>query len=121
MRTLLLTLILFSSPTGNEWRTLPSLPESVSNNAIASLIHRDRALAFSFMGIGVSKTFDAITRKAMVFDSRRNAWFALPAVPGATGRIAASAVAVNDQVYVLGGYTIDAQGKEETVGNLDIY
>jgi N-acetylneuraminic acid mutarotase len=121
MRIILLTLVLFAHSAVSEWTALPSLPEPVSNNAVASLVHKDRTLAFSFMGIGESKTFDSITRKARVFDSRRNAWFNLPPVPGAVGRIAASAVAVNNQLYVLGGYTVDAQGKEETVGYLDIY
>src|SRR5712691_10858658 len=107
MRTTLLALVLLSATAANEWRLLPSLPEPLSNNAVASIVRRDRALIFSFMGIGESKTFDAITRKALLYDSRRSAWFALPPVPGPSGRIAASAVAVNGQIFVFGGYTVD--------------
>src|SRR5205807_129441 len=95
--------------------------EPVSNNAVASIVHKDRTLIFSFMGIGETKTSDAITRKALVYDSRRSAWLPLPPVPGTVGRIAASAVAVDDQVFVFGGYTVDAQGKEVSVRDVDIY
>jgi hypothetical protein len=121
MRNIALALILFFSTPVNEWTTLASLPEPVSNNAVASIVRKDRTLIFSFMGIGETKTYDSITRKAMVFDSRRNAWLNLPAVPGTVGRIAASAAAVNGQIILLGGYSVDAQGKEVTVNNVDIY
>ncbi|MCU1310910.1 MAG: kelch motif protein [Candidatus Angelobacter sp.] len=117
----MLTLILLSATAANEWTVLPSLPEPVSNNAVTSIVHKDRTLIFSFMGIGERRTFDAITRKALVYDSRRNAWFALPPVPGTAGRIAASAVAVNGQVFVLGGYTVGAQGKEISANEVDTY
>src|ERR1700704_6282150 len=120
MRNVALALILFFSTPVNEWTTLASLSEPVSNNAVASIVHKDRTLIFSFMGIGESKTYESITRKAMVFDSRRSAWQNLPPVPGTVGRIAASAVAVNGQVILLGGYSVDADGKEEPVHNLDI-
>src|SRR5882757_11425824 len=120
MRNALLTFVLlFYTPAG-EWSVLQPLPEPVSNNAVASIVHRDRTLAFTFMGIGEKKTADSITRKAFVFDSRRNEWRPLPPVPGA-GRIAASAIALNDQVFVIGGYTVDAAGKEVSVSNLDLY
>src|SRR5437868_6809427 len=116
MRNALLTFVLlFYSPAG-EWIAQQPLPEPVSNNAVASIVHKDRTLAFTFMGIGEKKTFDAITRKAYVFDSRSNEWRSLPPVPG-SGRIAASAVTVNDQIFVIGGYTVDAAGKEVSVSN----
>ncbi|MCU1284528.1 MAG: galactose oxidase [Acidobacteriales bacterium] len=121
MRTLLLALVLLSAPAEIQWTSLPALPEPVSNNAVASLTNRDRSVAFSFMGIGATKTHEAITRKTSVFDSRLNAWFGMASVPGTQGRIAASAVSVRHQIYVIGGYTVDAQGKEVTSPNLDIY
>src|SRR5437762_3114742 len=120
MRNFFLSLVIFFSPATGDWATLQPLPEPVSNNAVASIVHKDRTLAFSFMGIGEKKTFDAITRKVTVFDSRRNEWSSLSPVPG-PGRIAASAVAVNGQLYVIGGYTVDTSGKEISVSNLDIY
>src|ERR1700741_3872815 len=121
MRTLVLTLILLAAPAANEWTVLPSLPEPVSNNAVAGIVRKDRTLIFSFMGIGERKTPDAITRKALVYDSRQSAWFDLPPVPGTAGRIAASAAAVDGQVFVFGGYTVDAQGKEVSSNAVDIY
>src|SRR5437870_2981313 len=114
MRNFLLSLFIVFSPATTDWTVLQPLPEPVSNNSVASIVHKDRTLAFSFMGIGEKKTFDAITRKATVFDSRRNEWTSLSPVPG-PGRIAASSVAVNGQLYVIGGYTVDASGKEVSV------
>lgn len=93
----------------------------MSNNAVASYVRKDHTLIYSFMGIGHAKTYSAITTNAMVYDSRRDEWLLLPPVPGKQGRIAASAVVVAGQAYVLGGYTVDANGKETTTGDVDIY
>jgi len=45
----------------------------------------------------------------------------LPPVPGGVGRIAASAVAMHGKVYLLGGYTVDAQKAEASLANVDAY
>ncbi len=97
------------------------LPAPVSNNAVASLKTGRRLLLFSFMGIGEKKTYDAITRSAFVLDTATGKWSALPPVPGGAGRLAASAAGIRGRVYLFGGYTVDAQGKEVTVAKVDIF
>jgi N-acetylneuraminic acid mutarotase len=42
-------------------------------------------------------------------------------VPGPTGRLAAAAAGLGDRVYLFGGYTVDAEGGEVSVADLDIY
>ena len=117
----LLPLLLASRLSLSGWSPALPLPEPVSNNAVASVVQGDGALTFSLMGIGEKKTWDAIVRDARVYDSRTRTWSSIPPVPGSAGRIAASAVAVGGRVYLLGGYTVDAKGKEVSVPNLDIY
>src|SRR5271167_1360103 len=86
------------------------LPDPVSNNAVAmAKVHGD-LLLFSFMGIGAKKTPDAITSTAFSLDAKEGKWSAIRAVPGTAGRIGAMAAAVHDQLFLFGGYVVDAQG-----------
>ena len=101
--------------------TLAPLPVPVSNNAVASLKTGKRELLFSFMGIGPKKTWDAITNDAYSLDLGSKQWTELHPVPGPAGRIAASAVGVRDQVFLVGGYTVDGQGGEITVRDVSVY
>jgi N-acetylneuraminic acid mutarotase len=103
------------------WAQVPDLPKPVSNNAVAGMGDENHFRLFSFMGIGPAKTFDAITRDAWMFDSRAGSWAALPPVPGSSGRIAASAIALGGRVYVLGGYHVAADGKETSSNDVDIF
>src|SRR5438477_3009736 len=119
--TRLALLILLSPPVQVGWTNLPPLPSAVSNNAVTSYVRKDRTLIYSFMGIGKEKNYSSITTNAMVYDSRHDEWRLLPPVPGKKGRIAATAVVVDSQVYLLGGYTVDAKGTETTVSDMDIY
>ena len=48
-------------------------------------------------------------------------WTEKRPVPGVAGRLAASAVALHDQVFIFGGYVVDAQGGETTVSDLNVF
>ena len=87
-----------------------ALPDPVSNNAVAELKVHGQMLLFSFMGIGAKKTPDAITNTAFSVETKEGKWSAIHAVPGTVGRIGAMAAAVRDQLFVFGGYAVDAQG-----------
>jgi len=86
------------------------LPDPVSNNAVAMLKVHGELLLFSFMGIGAKKTPDSITNTAFSLDAKEGKWSAVHAVPGTAGRIGAVAAGVRDQLFVFGGYVVDAQG-----------
>jgi N-acetylneuraminic acid mutarotase len=118
---LLVLFLLFNPSTDSRWTDLPPLPSAVTNNAVAGYVHKDRVLIYSFMGMGKDKNYSAITTNAMVYDSLYDGWRLLPPVPGKRGRIGASAVTVDGQVFVLGGYTVDEKGTETTVGDVDVY
>jgi len=97
------------------------LPDPVSNNAVAMLKVHGQLLLFSFMGIGAKKTADAITNTAFSLDAKDGTWSAIHAVPGTVGRIGAVAAAARDQVFLFGGYVVDAQGRGMTVPDVGMY
>ncbi len=121
MRLPLLALLLFFAPADSRWTDLPPLPSAVTNNAVTSYVHKDRTLIYSFMGMGKEKNSSSVTTNAMVYDSYHAEWHLLPPVPGKLGRLGASAVAIDGQIFVLGGYTLDEKGTETVVGDVDIY
>jgi N-acetylneuraminic acid mutarotase len=100
---------------------LNPLPAAVSNNAVAMSHDEGRGKIFSFMGIGPKKTWDAITNSAYEMDPETGKWTEVRPVPGTAGRVAASAVAIHDQVFIFGGYIVDAQGGETTVSDLNVF
>lgn len=104
-----------------EWSELPPLPSPISNNAVASVRSAGRTYIFSMMGIGPKKTWDAITPAAWAFETKSREWVLLRPVPGPAGRLAAVAAGIGEKVYLFGGYTVDGQGGELSLSNVDIY
>lgn len=102
-------------------RKIDPYPAPVSNNAVAHLKIGKNQLVFSLMGIGGKKTWDAITNRAFQLDLDTGKWAELRPVPGVAGRLAASAIGVREHVYLVGGYVVDAQGGEITVGDVNVY
>ncbi len=97
------------------------LPVPLSNNAVASAKVGKREAIFSFMGIGPKKTWDDITNVAYSQDLSTGKWAELHPVPGPAGRIGASAIAAREQIFLLGGYTVDGQGSELTLSDVSVY
>src|ERR1700674_1388739 len=97
------------------------LPDPVSNNAVAMLKVHGQLLLFSFMGTGAKKPSDAITNAAFSLDAKDGTWSAIHAVPGTVGRIGAVAAAAHDQLFLFGGYVLDAQGRGMTVPDVGLY
>jgi N-acetylneuraminic acid mutarotase len=98
-----------------------ALPAPVSNNAVAISHDTGGAKIFSFMGMGPKKTWDAIANSAYEMEISTGKWTEKRPVPGVAGRLAASAVALHDQVFIFGGYVVDAQGGETTVSDLNVF
>jgi len=100
---------------------LEPLPAPVSNNAVAISHDPGGAKIFSFMGIGPKKTWDAITTSAYELDLGTGKWKELRPVPGVAGRLAATAVALHEQVFIFGGYVVDSDGHETTLSDLNVF
>src|SRR5579864_1180103 len=116
-----LLLLLLSGLSAATDAAVDSLPNPVSNNAVAMLKVHGQLLLFSFMGIGAKKTSDAITNTAFTLDAKDGTWTAIRAVPGTVGRIGAVAATANDQLFLFGGYVLDSQGRGMTVPDVGLY
>lgn len=100
--------------------TLPDLPEPVSNNAVATTSVRGKTYIASFMGIGPAKQHSDIHNKVFMHTLGEFGWQTLPPVPSQqrlNGRIAASAVALNNNFFVFGGFSVNADGTEQTAAD----
>ena len=117
----LLCLSLQLSIQAEEEPKLSPLPAPVSNNAVAMARDTKELQIFSFMGIGPKKTWDAITTAAYRLDLKTGKWTEVRPVPGVAGRLAASAVAFHEQIFIFGGYVVDGQGGEITLPDLNVY
>jgi len=118
---LLLSLLPGSSLNAAEEPKLNPLPAAVSNNAVAISHDEGGPRIFSFMGIGPKKTWDSITTATYEMDPSIGKWEERRPVPGVAGRLAASAIALHDQVFIFGGYVVDADGGEHTVSDLNVF
>ena len=101
--------------------SLASLPVALSNNAVAAVDHQSGVTLYSFLGLESGKSFRDVTSKAYRLAPASDRWQSIPAPPG-PGRLAATAVAVGETVYLFGGYTVAKDGTEksiETVHALD--
>jgi N-acetylneuraminic acid mutarotase len=100
--------------------TLPDLPEPVSNNAVASLTIRGKTYISSFMGIAPGKQYSDIHNKVFMHTVGEFGWHEMPDVPSKqrlAGRIAASAVAMNNNFFIFGGFSVNADGTEQTAAD----
>jgi N-acetylneuraminic acid mutarotase len=93
----------------------------LSNNAVALLRGEGGTRILSFMGIGPKKTWNAITNSAYEMDLDTGKWKETRPVPGVVGRLAATAVALHDQVFLFGGYVVDNDGNETTLSDLNVF
>jgi N-acetylneuraminic acid mutarotase len=98
-----------------------SLPDPVSNNAVALLRNHRQILLFSLMGVGPKKSWEAITNASYVLDVDVGKWHPIRSVPGTSGRIAAVAATARDHVFLFGGYVIDSQGRGMAIPDVNAY
>jgi N-acetylneuraminic acid mutarotase len=98
---------------------IPPMPAAVSSNAVASL--KGGLELFSMMGVGPRKSWDDITNQVYVMHLSSGKWSDGRSVPGVAGRLGASAAGVRGQVFLFGGYVVDAQGNEMTIPDVNGY
>ncbi len=97
------------------------LPVPISNNAVASVKSRGSLLLYSLMGMGLKKTWDAVSNAAYALDPETGKWTEIRPVPGTAGRLAAAAVGAREHIFLFGGYVIDPQGSETTLSDVNVY
>lgn len=117
--SLLCALIVSTAATGQPltrdgvWTPLPDLPIDISNNAVTSVDHGDGTWTlYTFMGIrspgnGVNATVESFRLDWSETAGALGAWQPIADAPRRNNRakVAASAVTVAGEVYLIGGYT----------------
>jgi len=97
-----------------------SLPAPVTNNAVAVVKVNKEELVYSLTGLGPQKDWKAVTNAAYALNVKYNKWTTVRSVPG-SGRLGAVAVAVQDQILLMGGFVPDNRGMQAIVPDLSIY
>ena len=102
--------------TSIQVQALPDMPLAITNNAVALLPVDGGFEIYSFLGLESGKTWADASRAAMRYTSSSQAgsWTHLPQAPGDQGRLAASAVTANGEIYLFGGYTVASDGGEQS-------
>lgn len=95
------------------------MPSAVTNNSVATL--KNGIEVYSVMGIGEKKTWDDISNKIYLLSLKSGKWIEGRPLPGVAGRLGTSAVGAKGQIFVFGGYVVDNQGGEITVGDVNSY
>lgn len=113
-------LVLAATSRGaDDQKKIPPMPVAVSSNAVAAV--RNGLEIFSLMGVGPRKTWDDVTNRIYVMDLVHAKWHEGRTVPGAAGRLGASAAGVKGFVVLMGGYVVDSQGEEIVVPDVNVY
>ena len=98
---------------------IPPMPIAVTSNAVASL--KSGIEVYSIMGVGTKKNWDDVTNKMFLLRFKSGRWYESRPVPGVAGRLGSSAVGAKGEIFVFGGYTVDGQGNEYTVGDVNAF
>jgi N-acetylneuraminic acid mutarotase len=97
------------------------LPRPTTNAATAAGVINGDWQLFVMLGLDSTLKWSGITRRAYAWSTRDKQWRELPQVPGAVGRLAATAQVARGRVFLFGGYTVDSAGTEATNQSVDIF
>ena len=103
-----------------QWTVAPELPFPTTNNAVVAVDTERGPAVFSFLGLDSTKRWSGIHARSFRWAIGDPEWSEVQPVPG-RGRLAATAQAVAGRIYLFGGYTVDADGSEKSLPNVDIY
>jgi len=95
-----------------KYGTIKRLPEAISNNAVAGFVDDGDFFLASFNGLTASKKWQDIVPHAFLWTKNNKSWLRLPDVPGKMGRLASTAIALNNKFWIAGGYTVNEDGSE---------
>ncbi len=102
------------------WTSAPALPAPITNNAVAARSDGDRVTVYSFLGLDSTKRWSGVSSRVFRWEVGTPAWEELRPIPG-PGRLAATAQAIGDRLYVFGGYTVAEDGREQSLPHVDVY
>jgi N-acetylneuraminic acid mutarotase len=97
------------------------LPVATSGSAFTTLKVGNHVLVFSLMGMGATKTWDAVSNSGYALNTSYGKWAEVRPIPGSAGRLGAVAAGLREQVFLMGGYVLDPQGGQTTVSSVEVY
>ena len=89
-----------------------TLPEPISNNAVAVVEGPDGPTLYSFNGLKAGKSWKDTSNVAYACVIATKTCKTIAPVPVPGGRLASSAVTVAGKIYIFGGYSVAANGDE---------
>lgn len=115
---LLLNNLVLQSQVVNE---LASMPEAVTNNAVATATVNGIPYVYSFAGLDSTKLYTGIHKRGFRYNTQTDIWEQIADLPTGNGRIAAAASTVNNKIYIIGGYEVFENGNEASFDKVHIY
>jgi N-acetylneuraminic acid mutarotase len=113
---ILLALISLSACTHKKDLYIPNLPVAITNNAVA-LVHKDNNFEmYSFNGLLSGKTWQEITNKGYRYSDGE--WNQITMPKQSLPVLASTAVSIDSNVYLIGGYTVNEKGEEKSVAEI---
>jgi hypothetical protein len=113
-------LALFALQVAAPWSEGPPLPVPMSSNAVVGVETEIGPMVLSLAGLEAGRTLQHVSRRAFRWIVGEDAWHEIAPLPGPP-RLGATAQALSGRVYLLGGYTLDADGREVTLDRVDVY
>jgi hypothetical protein len=106
---------------GWTWTALPDMPFSQGNNAVTHGTVNGVSHAYTFSGVDSTKIWSGINLRAARYNTQTQVWESIASLPDATGKIGVGASAVNNIIYVMGGYHVASNGSETSSDKVHRY
>lgn len=116
-----LSILLFLVPVITATSQTSSLPEAVTNNAVAVIKKNTGAIVYSFYGLDSTKKGNGIHKKVFRINYATGKSACIGEVPDSAGRIASAASVIHNKIYIAGGYTVYPTGKEKSSPHIFIF
>ena len=116
-------LLALPSNSQTQWKLeqIGTLPEPISNSAIALGYLHDTANLFVFGAIDSTLSQEGIHRRSYRFNLISKKSEALPELPDSTGKLGMAATAIGDTIYIVGGYHVLPDHSEITSNKVHRY
>lgn len=109
-------ILLLSFSACHKSRQVKNLPQAITNNAVALVEAQNGLELYSFNGLASGKTWKNIHNLGFVY--KNNHWSEIAMPDSSKPVLASTAVSVGSTVYMIGGYTVDAQMEEKSVTSI---
>jgi N-acetylneuraminic acid mutarotase len=100
---------------------MADMPMPISNNAVSQAVVSGVPYVYSFAGIDSTKIYSGINLKSFRYNTQTDRWDSLPDLPDVIGKIAAGASTVKNKIYIIGGYSVAANGTETSSDKVHIF